>query len=72
MAISSVLEYDSYTPNQTLLDFEPRDVYQTENQSIDASSDARSSVPDALETITRMRLRTKDSTIQSVLEHNLA
>lgn len=72
MSTNSVLVYDSSTPNQAVLGFEPRDLYTIDDDSLCAYKDARSTKPDAIECAMRQRLLAKDCIIQAVIEHRIA
>ena len=72
MSTNSVLVYDSSTPNQAVLGFEPRDLYTIDDDSLCAYKDARSTRPDAIECAMRQRLLAKDCIIQAVIEHRIA
>ena len=72
MCSNSCLVYDTYTPNQAVLGYEPRDLYSMDNTALSAYKDARSTKPDSIETAIRMRLLAKESIIQSVIEHRIA
>ena len=72
MACNSLLVYGSSTPNQGLLGYEPRDLYNIDNTAHAATSGASSAAPDYVESSIRSRLLAKEAIIQSVLEHRIA
>ena len=64
--------FGSATPNQALLGFEPRDLYNIDNTSVASTSGAESAQPDFVETSIRARLLAKEAIIQAIIEHRIA
>ena len=56
-------------PNQALLGYEPRDFYHHDNKVVSASTDAKLSQPDSIESQIRLRLHAKEAIPHAVIEH---
>ena len=60
------------SPSQALLGVPPRDLYETDNSTLDSYIGSVSSSADAMECALRLRLLAKDSIIQSIIEDRIA
>ena len=72
MGQKHLLEYGGYTPAQAVLGHNPRGLYETETTNIMAHTGAAETSPDYFESYQRMRLMSRVSIQQAIIEHRVA
>ena len=72
MCCNSFLVYGTNTPNQAVLGYEPRDLYSMDNEALSAYKDARSTLPDAIESAIRLRLMAKEAIVAAIIENRIS
>eukprot|EP00959_Pyramimonas_sp_CCMP1952_P231899 4846311-Pyramimonas_sp.AAC.1 len=72
MSTNSMLSYSGHAPNQGLLGYQPRELYDPEVKTISAAAGALETAPDAIEVAIRLRMMAKEAIPQSFVEDRLA
>ena len=72
MATNLMLSYGGYTPCQSLLGNQPRELYDFESDTVSAYEGVLETTPDFIETSIRLRMHAKDCILQSIWEDRLA
>ena len=72
MAANLMLTHGGVSPSQALTGTMPRDFYDPDNKTLSAVTGILETVPDAIEVAIRLRMASKDSILQSVVEDRLA
>eukprot|EP00959_Pyramimonas_sp_CCMP1952_P186517 3900354-Pyramimonas_sp.AAC.1 len=67
-----MLSYNGHAPNQGLLGYQPRELYDPGVKTLSAAAGALETAPDAIDVAIRLRMMAKEAILQSIVEDRLA